>query len=71
MPDSLSATEQSIFISSDASNTTLPPDNNSSDVPAGMVTSFTKKDVPFATSLAPPLALVSLTNSTSAVTAVV
>ena len=37
VPDSLSATEQSILIASVASNTTLPPDNNSSEVPAGIV----------------------------------
>ena len=69
VPDSLSATEQSILISSVASNTTLPPDNNSSELPAGIFTSLTRNDVPFATSLAPPLLPVSLTNSTSAVTA--
>ena len=69
VPDSLSATEQSILISSVASNTTLPPDNNSSELPAGIFTSLTRNDVPFATLLAPPLLPVSLTNSTSAVTA--
>ena len=37
VPDSLSATEQSILISSVASNTTLPPDNNSSELPAGIL----------------------------------
>ena len=41
-PDTLSATEQSIFISSVASITTLPPDKSSSELPAGIVTSLTK-----------------------------
>ena len=51
VPDSLSATEQSILISSVASNTTLPPDSNSSELPAGIFTSLTRNDVPFATLL--------------------
>ena len=69
MPDSLSATEQSILIASVVSNITLPPDKISSEDPAGIVTSFTKNDVPFVAALPPPD--VSLTSSTSAVTAVV
>ena len=67
VPDSLSATEQSILISSVASSTTLPPDNSSNELPAGIETSLTKNDVPFVAALPPPD--VSLTNSTSAVTA--
>ena len=43
MPETLSATEQSIFNSSVASNTTLPPDKSSNELPAGIVTSLTKK----------------------------
>ena len=69
VPDSLSATEQSILISSVVSSTTLPPDKSSKLEPAGIVTSFTKKDVPLLTLLAPPLLPVSLTNYTSTVTA--
>ena len=69
VPETLSATEQSILISSVASKTTFPPDKSSNELPAGIVTSFTKNDVPFATSLFPPQLPVSLTNSTSTVTA--
>ncbi len=69
MPDSLSATEQSILIASVVSKITLPPDKISSEDPAGIVTSLTKNDVPFVAALPPPD--VSLTSSTSAVTAVV
>ena len=68
MPESLSATEQSIFISSVVSKTTLPPDKSSKLEPAGIFTSFAKNDVPLVTLFAPPLLPVSLTNSTSAVT---
>ena len=71
VPDSLSATEQSNLITSPASNTTLPPDNNSSEVPCRNVNILYKKDVPFATLFAPARFDVVLTNSTSAVTAVV
>ena len=69
VPDNLSATEQSTFITSVVSKTTLPPDKSSNELPAGIVTSFTKNDVPFVTLLAPQRLPVSLTNSTSAVTA--
>ena len=69
MPETLSATEQSILISSVVSKTTFPPDKSSNELPAGMVTSFTKKDVVLVTLFAPPLLPVSLTNSTSTVTA--
>ena len=72
-PDSLSATEQSIVIWSVPSNTTLLPDNNSNDAPTGIGASFNKIAVPFATVFAselnaPPLAAVSLTSLTVAVT---
>ena len=68
VPDNLSATEQSILIASPVSNITLPPDKISSELPVGMLTSLTKKDVPFCAALPPPDVV--LTNSTSAVTAV-
>ena len=67
MPEILSATEQSTFNTSVVSITTFPPDNNSKELPAGIVTSLTKNDVVFATLLAPPLFEVLLSNSTSTV----
>ena len=67
-PESLSATEQSILITSPASKTTFPPDNNSNEDLFGISTSLIKKEVPFWTLLVPPLFAVVLTNSTSAVT---
>ena len=66
-PESLSATEQSICILSPASKTTLPPVKSSNVEPFGMLTSFTKKEVPFVTLFAPPLFAVVDTNSTSVV----
>ena len=69
VPEILSATEQSIFNMSVVSITTFPPDNNSSEEPAGIETSLTKKEVPFATLFVPLRLAVSLTNSTSTVTA--
>ena len=69
VPETLSATEQSTLISSVVSKTTFPPDKSSNELPAGIVTSYTKNDVQFVTLLAPPRLPVSLTSSTSAVTA--
>ena len=69
VPETLSATEQSTFNASVVSKTTLPPDKSSKEEPAGIVTSFTKNEVPFATLFAPFLFAVSETNSTSTVTA--
>ena len=68
VPDILSATEQSILRRSPVSSMTLPPVNSSSDEPTGIGASLIRKDVPFATSLAPPLFDVVLTSSTSVVT---
>ena len=70
VPEILSVTEQSILNISVVSITTFPPDNNSSEEPAGIETSLIKKAVPLVTLFVPPLFAVSLTNSTSAVTAV-
>ena len=69
VPDSLSATEQSICILSPASKITLEPDKTSNELPVGIVTSLTNNDVPFWTLFAPPLFDVVLTSSTSVVTA--
>ena len=63
VPDNLSATEQSILISSVASKTTLPPERISSEDPAGIVTSLIRNDVPLFTLLAPPLFAVSQSRS--------
>ena len=70
-PESLSATEQSILSASPASITTLPPVKSSNVEPFGILTSFTKKEVPLVTLFAPPLFAVVDTNSTSVVTDVV
>ena len=72
-PESLSITEQVITSWSVDSRTTLLPANNSSDEPTGMGASFSKIAVPLVTVFAPelkapPLAAVSLTNFTVAVT---
>ena len=48
VPDSLSATEQSIWILSPASKITLEPDKISNELPVGIVTSLTNNDVPLA-----------------------
>ena len=52
VPESLSATEQSILSSSVVSKTIFPPDKSSSAVPAGMLTSFARIDIQFAVLLA-------------------
>jgi len=49
VPEILSETEQSILNISVVSITTFPPDNNSSEEPAGIETSLIKKAVPLVT----------------------
>ena len=69
VPESLSATEQSILSTSVVSKTIFTPDNSSSEVPAGITTSFARIEIPFAVLLFTALFDVSLWSYTSAVTA--
>ena len=68
VPDTLSATEQSIVIWSVVSSTTLLPASSSKAPPTGIGASFTMILVPFAVLFVTALFAVSLTNLTVAVT---
>ena len=68
VPDTLSATEQSIVIWSVVSKIILLPDINSKAPPTGIGASFTMILVPFAVLFVTALFAVSLTNLTIVVT---